>query len=211
MAEERKADEPQAKKPMEEQARKMASGEQPKKAPESPSALREITIMLDTYDDIFSDLDPRPYQTRQLSEDFLKEIQRRYMEDKKGRFEVRFTIPAAERDVNGEALIKRRLREHFAFMGAREKESIKATKLRGYIYILIGTLVLLGDVTAFFAFNESSLLYQVLSIILVPAGWYGTFTGIGKVIDEPSDAVERKKVFEKFEKAAFIFMSEELE
>ncbi len=182
-----------------------------KKAGEGSAALREITIMLDTYDDIFSDFDPRPYQERQLSEDFLKEIQRRYMEDKKGRFEVRFTIPAAERDVNEEALIKRRLREHFAFMGAREKELIRATKMRGYLYILVGTLVLLGDVTAFFVLNETSLLYQILSIMLVPAGWYGTFTGIGKVVDEPFEAAEQKKVFEKFEKAAFIFMSEELE
>ena len=190
---------------------KKAAEEPSEKAAEDQSALREIAITLDTYDDIFSDFDPRPYPQRELSEDFLKEIQRRYMEDKKGRFEVRFTIPSAERDVNGEALIKRRLREHFAFMSKNEADAIRGTKMRGYMYILLGTLVLLGDVTAFFALNESSLLYQVLSIMLVPAGWYGTFTGIGKVIDEPFEAVERKKVAEKFEKAAFIFLSEEKE
>lgn len=175
------------------------------------SGLREITIQLDTYDDIFSDFDPRPYQGRELSEDFLKEIQRRYLEDKRGRFEVRFTIPTAERDVNEEALIKRRLREHFAFMAKTEEESIKSTKQRGYIYILMGTAVLLANIVALYALEESSLFYQVLSIILVPAGWYGTFTGIGKVIDEPFEAVGRKNLYEKFEKAAYIFMSEERE
>lgn len=173
--------------------------------------MREITITLDNYDDIFSDFDPRPYEERELSEDFLKEIQRRYMEDKKGRFEVHFTIPSMERDVKGEALIKKRLREHFAFMAGQEGETIKSTKMRGYAYIIIGAVVLLADVFALFWLQESSVFYQILSVLLVPAGWYGMFTGIGKVIDEPFDAVERKKAHEKFEKANYIFMSEELE
>ena len=72
--------------------------------------LREITIQLDTYDDIFSDFDPRPYSSRALSEDFIKEIKRHYMEDKRGRFEVHFTIPASERNIGDEGLIKKRLR-----------------------------------------------------------------------------------------------------
>lgn len=173
--------------------------------------LREITITLDNYDDIFSDFDPRAYEERELSEDFLKEIQRRYMEDRKGRFEVHFTIPSMERDVKEELLIKKRLREHFAFMAKEEEEAIKNTKMRGYAYLLIGAAVLLANVFALFVLNESSVVYQILSIMLVPAGWYGMFTGIGKVIDEPFDSVERKKVHEKFEKANYVFMSEELE
>ena len=168
---------------------------------ESVDALREIAITLDTYDDIFSDFDPRPYTQRELSEDFLKEITRRYMEGKHGRYEVRFTIPSSERDLKDESLIKKRLREHFSIRVARETEAIKNTKERGYIYIGIGAAVLLADVYFFFLFNEQSLVYQIVSIFLVPAGWYGMFTGIGKVIDEPFDAVERKKLYEKFEHA----------
>ncbi len=173
--------------------------------------LREITLALDTYDDIFSDFDPRPYSQRELSEDFLKEIQRRYMEDKRGRFELHFTIPSSERDTKEEALIKKRLREHFMFMLKREEENILNTKMRGYAYIIIGAIVLLANVYAFFEFHESSLIYQIISVLLVPAGWYGMFTGIGKVIDEPFLSVEKKAVYEKFEKANYIFFSDELE
>ena len=179
-------------------------------APES-EALREITIQLDTYEDIFSDFDPRPFAQRELSEDFLKEIQRRYMEDKRGRFEVHFNIPSSERDIRGESLIKKRLREHFDFMAKREAHIIKKTKDRGYLYIIIGMLVLLADTYFFFVLDESQVIYHILSIMLVPAGWYGMFTGIGKVIDEPFEAVERKKLYEKFEKANFIFLSDERE
>ncbi len=173
--------------------------------------LREITITLDTYDDIFSDFDPRPYPQRELSEDFLKEIQRRYMEDKRGRFEVHFTIPSTERDTREEALIKKRLREHFGFVAARESDTIRATKTRGWFYILAGAIVLLANVFALYALNESNVFYQILSVLLVPAGWYGMYTGMGKVIDEPFSSVEKKSLYEKFERANYVFMSEELE
>ena len=178
---------------------------------ESLEGMREIAITLDTYDDIFSDFDPRPYAQRELSEDFLKEINRRYMEDKRGRFEVHFTIPSSERDMKEESLIKKRLREHFSFMAKRESDSIKKTKNRGYLYIAIGAAVLLADAYFFFLFNEGSIIYRVVSIFLVPAGWYGMFTGIGKVIDEPYDSVERKSLYEKFERANYVFLSNELE
>jgi len=179
------------------------------KQPEGASALREIAITLDTYDDIFSDFDPRPYSQREMSEDFLKEMSRRYMEGKHGRFEVHFTIPSAERDLKAEALIKKRLRDHFTFMVKRESEVIQKTKNRGYLYMLIGFSILLID--TYFYLSYESVFYHLITILLVPAGWYGMFTGIGKVIHEPYDASERKKLHEKFERADFSFMSDDLE
>jgi len=183
----------------------------PDEKPEEPPLMREITITLDTYDDIFSDFDPRPYSQRELSEDFIKEIQRRYMEDKRGRFEVHFTIPFSERDAKEEALIKKRLREHFAIQMSRENEAIKSTKSRGYIYMLVGAFVLLSDAFALVVMNESSVFYRVLSVLIVPAGWYGMWTGMGKVIDDPFISIEKKALYEKFEKANYIFLSDELE
>ncbi len=186
--------------------------EEAKTAPAFEQAgMREITIQLDTYDDIFSDFDPRPYSQRALSEDFLKEAQRRYLENRRGRFEVHFTIPSSGRDLKEEALIKKRLREHFAIAARREGDLIQSTRKRGLWYMLIGALVLLANVYTFFLFNEESLVYQLLTVILVPAGWYGMFTGIGKVVDEPYDAAIRKGICEKFERANYVFMSDERE
>jgi len=178
---------------------------------EQAENLRDISITLDTYDDIFSDFDPRPYSQREMSEDFLKEISRRYMESKHGRFEVHFTIPSAVRDLKAEALIKKRLRDHFTFMVKRESDTIQKTKSRGYLYMLIGFLILLADTYFYFYLSYESLFYHLITILLVPAGWYGMFTGIGKVIDEPYDASERKKLHEKFERADFSFISDDLE
>ena len=38
--------------------------------------LRDISIWLETYDDIFSDFDPKAYSERVLSDDFLVEIRK---------------------------------------------------------------------------------------------------------------------------------------
>ena len=181
------------------------------KQAENASALRDISITLDTYDDIFSDFDPRPYSQREMSEDFLKEMSRRYMEGKHGRFEVHLIIPSSARDLKAESLIKKRLREQFTFMVKRETEAIQKTKNRGYFYMLIGFLILLIDTYLYFYFSYESIFYHLVTILLVPAGWYGMFTGIGKVIDEPYEATERKKLHEKFERAEFSFMSDDLE
>ena len=175
------------------------------------ASMREITIRLDTYEDIFSDFDPRPYSQRELSEDFLKEIQRRFMEDNRGRFEIHFTIPSSERDTREEALIKKRLREHFSTMVTHENTLIKNTRAQGYLYIIAGAFVLLSDVFALAVLNESSIFYKILSVLIVPAGWYGMYTGMGKVIDEPALSVEKKLAYEKFEKANYIFLSDERE
>jgi len=174
-------------------------------------SMREITIRLDTYEDIFSDFDPRPYSQRELSEDFLKEIQRRFMEDSRGRFEIHFTIPSSERDTREEALIKKRLREHFSTMVVHENAFIKKTRAQGYQYIIAGAFVLLSDVFALAVLNESSIFYKILSVLIVPAGWYGMYTGMGKVIDEPAISVEKMLAYEKFEKANYIFLSDERE
>jgi hypothetical protein len=172
---------------------------------------KEISIWLDSYEDIFSDFDPRPYEQRQLSDDFIKEIQRRYLEDPKGRFEVHFILPSSERDLQKEAIVKRRLKEHFKDMVKKEKETIKNLQLRGYIYIIVGAIILLANTAALFFLEERSIEYQILAVLLVPAGWYGMFTGIGKVIDEPALFIEKKEFYEKFEKANYIFSSEERE
>jgi hypothetical protein len=57
--------------------------------PKSVSDIFQIApIALDTYDDIFSDFDPSPFDHRVISEDFLSELRRRYNLTPKDNFVV---------------------------------------------------------------------------------------------------------------------------
>ena len=76
-------------------------------------AKSEISLILDTYDDIFSDFDPRPYEERALSDDFLLEAKKASRDKATGTIELIFMMPAGKRDTHKESLIKRRLRDHF--------------------------------------------------------------------------------------------------
>lgn len=75
--------------------------------------ISEVSLWLDSYDDIFSDFDPRPYSQRALSDDFLEEAKKAVKEKKTGELELRLLVPHSQRDLEKEIIIKRRLREYF--------------------------------------------------------------------------------------------------
>ncbi len=187
-------------------------GEEKQKQPgeSEQQGLRDISIVLDNYDDIFSDFDPRPYSQRELSEDFIKELSRRYLEDSKGKFEVRFLIPAYERDPKGEAVIKKRLREHFLREERTVAEEIRIVRGRGLAFIAVGITLLLAE--AFIAISyKDSVVVAVIGILFLPAGWFGVWTGIEKLLDTGPRILQQKAAHEKFSKCNYIFISDDRE
>src|SRR4030042_191107 len=103
--------------------------------------LQRADIALDDYDDIFSDFDFSPYEKRLLSEDFLRELSRRYSYARKGQFAVNFTLPGARRSEKVESLVRKRIKEHFK---SRCKEIGRKTRDKtrnGVIRVSIGVLL----------------------------------------------------------------------
>lgn len=52
----------------------------------------EISIWVDTYDDVFSDFDSRPYDNRELSDDFLTEVRKMVRSNAPGKVELKFHL-----------------------------------------------------------------------------------------------------------------------
>ncbi|MEI7477473.1 MAG: hypothetical protein WCJ81_02910 [bacterium] len=73
----------------------------------------KMSLILDTYGDIFSSFDPRPYEERALSDDFLDECKKITDDKKIDLLELRLLIPKAQRSVVDEELIKKRLHAYF--------------------------------------------------------------------------------------------------
>ena len=55
--------------------------------------LSQISMWMDSYDDIFSDFDPRPSSQRSISDDFLIESRRAAKDKVTGTFELKLLIP----------------------------------------------------------------------------------------------------------------------
>lgn len=169
--------------------------------------VKEISIWLDNYDDIFSDFDPRPYTTRELSADFLKEVNRRYMETRTGVLEVRFLIPQNERDEDTEEIIKKHLRAHFHSAYREVLRRLDEEKRNGLAFILAGAgVIILQQVIHMYVGNDiPSSFFEILMV----GGWFATWTGMDKYFFSSQKDRQELEMSERLCKAEFIFISEE--
>ena len=100
--------------------------------------LREgnISLILDSYDDLFSDFDPRPYAQRALSDDFLVECKKASVV-KKSKIELRLMAPKHKRNHFDEVKIKKRLKEHFHKHFKNEENKIRKIRVNGLFWFFI--------------------------------------------------------------------------
>jgi hypothetical protein len=140
----------------------------------------EISLMLDTYDDIFSDFDPRPYSQRAISEDFRAELKRatRYLPS--GAIELKLMMPNKARSPEKEKLIKKRLHEHFKTHFGYVTDEIRNLHIAGASIAIIGfaimiSAIFIGDL------NLGQRLTSAILVILEPAGWFTMWFGFDKI------------------------------
>lgn len=156
----------------------------------------EIGVWIDTYNDIFSDFDSRPFLHRALSDDFLLEMKRASRDKPTGGIELHILAPAKIRSFAQETLIMRRMQEHFRRHHTKLHEEIKAIKKRGIILAFIGMIMI------FFATYLSSLEFKgfwthLLIVIFEPGGWFSAWTGLDQFF---YTANERKPDLDFYEK-----------
>jgi hypothetical protein len=151
----------------------------------SKEEMREgnISLILNSYNDLFSDFDPRASNERTLSDDFLMEC-RRAARDKEIGFELRLLIPEQRRNSNEELLIKKRLKSHFQKKYNEKLKDIRRTRLEGIIWFLVGAM--LGIIATFIAIQEEHLfVIKFLVIMLEPASWFTMWSGLDKIFLDP--------------------------
>ena len=138
----------------------------------------EISIIIDDYEDIFSDFDPRPFSHRALSDDFLIEAKRASADKSIEDLELKFLLPAHERRLSQEKIIRRRLREHFIrHFNIQLKEKFKILR-KGSSFLVAGIIFMMITTFLLYKFHESSLGLSFLIILLEPAGWFSFWEGL---------------------------------
>jgi hypothetical protein len=169
-------------------------------------AKSEISLWLDTYDDIFSDFDPRPYSQRALSDDFLVEAKKATRELKTGQLELRFLIPVAIRDVEKEIIIRKRLREHFKKYAHRLKLEKLGMIKQGALLIFFGIIMMF--LATFILFQEKkNFVLSFLIILLEPAAWFSFWEGAYLLVFKVKEKNPDLEFYEKMSKAEFVFCS----
>jgi len=166
--------------------------------------LREgnISLILDSYDDLFSDFDPRPFAERALSDDFLVECKKASVV-KKTKIELRLMVPKHKRNHFDEVKIKKRLKEHFHKHFKEEESKIRKIKAGGFFWFFLGVaLMLFGG----FMLTESGFLPKLFMIMAEPAGWFFFWEGLNKVFIYAKEKAENHDFYKKMANADIYFL-----
>jgi hypothetical protein len=167
--------------------------------------IKEISIAIDTWDDIFSDFDPRPLSDRTLSEDFIVELKKRYRESRKGRYILTIYAPLALKDDKSERMVIQRLKRHFMYRSLQRQRELSVIRTRGFIFLAFG-IVCLGFLTVITyrrMFTEIAI--ELLGIIFMPLGWFGIWEGFSKIVDTSPIFLQEEILFNRLSKAEYQF------
>jgi hypothetical protein len=166
----------------------------------------ELSIWLDSYDDIFSDFDSRSFSERVLSDDFINEARKISRERSSGRIELKLLMPANKRQKEVEGIIIKSLHTHFRHFSHTLQSEMRKARQLGYLMSLIGTLIM---IFAAYLINiqEKSFIINSLRVVMEPAGWFLVWTGLDHIF-----YISRRKSSEldfnlKMSRAEIIFLS----
>jgi len=139
-----------------------------------------VSLILDSYDDLFSDFDPRPYHERAISGDFLDEC-KRAARDKEQGMELRLLIPHEKRKINEEVKIIKRFKSHFQKHFKEKGKEIINIRKEGIQWFLIGGAIIFAST---FLYRLEGFLFNFLFVLSEPAGWFTLWTGLDKIFNE---------------------------
>jgi hypothetical protein len=170
--------------------------------------IRDFSIALDDYDDIFSDFDPRPYNRRELSGDFLKEVEKRDLEAGGEKIDVLLFLPKALRNPKSEELILKRVKEHYAAEIKQVSKKVQSRRNWGIVMTFGGLALLLVEAYVVTT-PEYAAVRNLFTALLVPLGWFTMWTGLDRIVLDPQDDRRRLEMLERMRKATFIFKAYE--
>jgi len=155
-----------------------------------------ICIWIDKYDDIFSEFDPRPYSQRALSDDFLKEAKYASREKTSGRIELVFLIPAENRIPELEAVIRKRLHEHFRKHANILEKEVKDIRLQGTRMSLCGFILLAASSYIIWK-SQQSYWSSLLRVLTEPSGWFLSWEGLNLVVFSSKEKIADLEFYRK--------------
>lgn len=141
---------------------------------------RDISIWLDSYDDIFSDFDSRPYSGRVLSDDFIGELNKVSRENDLKIKDLKLLIPEKIRNKETEEIITKRLHESFR-KNLHQMEIYKRKTILTYLGLLSLGFLLMILASYVGLHRENKIALNILFVILEPGGWFLVWTSLDQI------------------------------
>jgi hypothetical protein len=164
-----------------------------------------ISLILDSYADIFSSFDPRSYSEKAVSVDFISECKRAARDINEFDLELNLSVPKAKRNLVDEARIKRRLREHFHKHALEKQREIKSMRNSGNFWVLLGAVLIFGIGWGHLKI-DNEVITTILTILEVP-GWFLVWEGMSKVLIDARQTAPDYEFYKKMSNVRVVFRS----
>jgi hypothetical protein len=168
--------------------------------------LRELDFWVDSYDDLFSDFDSRPFSARTISDDFILEMNKLTEEKEDYIKTLRFQIPAKARDEKTESVIIKRLTSDFRREYIRFADELKTSRRKGIAMAALGIIALMS-VVVITSINGNKLWQNFLKVLFEPAGWFMIWTGLDRMLIAGKPIKRKRDFYARLEKVKVEFVS----
>lgn len=139
-----------------------------------------ISLILDGYDALFSDFDPRPYPERAISDDFLLEAKRAIREAEPGTLEMRFLIPKHLKNAHEEEIIRERLHHYFHKQSLQISKETRGLVRNGALLALLGFVLMF--LSSYISHQPAQTLFlEFVRVVMEPAGWFLVWYGCDQI------------------------------
>lgn len=163
-------------------------------------------MWLDSYNDIFSDFDPRPFQERMLSDDFIAEAKKACKEKSTAIRTFSLLLPQSVRNETDEKHIAARLSIYFNHAYQQIHAEAEEVKRKGIYFILTGISLML--IASYISFLKSDKYYvHIMLVLFEPAGWFMLWAGLDHLIYSLQKTKSDLKFYSTMANAQFDFAS----
>lgn len=166
----------------------------------------QVGLSIDSYDDLFSDFDPRSYKERELSEDFLGELRRFFFHKNPESLDVVFLIPGRMRKAATEAIIKRRLHIYFHRKNREAAASIAHIRTRSLMKVAVSIVLMVC--TGYLATKAGQIVWMnIVKVIVEPASWFLFWTSLEKLFEARRSRARELNYFHRLSECKIVFLS----
>lgn len=172
-------------------------------AAKDPLRLQAVKMWLDSYNDLFSDFDPRHVSERALSSDFLAELKRATQDILRGRVHLVLLLAARRRSRPRETMILERLKAHFTRHSLALQLERKRVRIRAILQGTAGLALMLALVF----FKDASLPVRALTLLAEAVGWYFFWSGMDQLFFSSTTRTAEIQFYEKMAQASIEFQN----
>ena len=168
--------------------------------------LAEVSILIGSYNDIFSDFDPSGFSEKTLSDDFILQAKKISRNKDGNKMSLKLLLPVSVRNEKDEKVIIGRLHRHFKEAHQELKIDVKKTNRKGILCTFIGIVFMV--IASYLSYMKAAEYHiHFLIVLFEPAGWFLIWAGLDHLVYSSKETKKELDFYSKMTKSEIKFFT----